>query len=175
MLRGGSRLEMYSMVSNSWRAQVESSSIFQYRSPGSLALAIAGQRKQIPKFTPAFQLQQNCQIILWNSQSPRSSTTWNWCRWCVIHVPARCVSAAERGLLPGLLVGLMPWYNQFSDHTSHLKMVLVVLFLYKRLASQLHSKNREYRIDRGLKIGMFIQKQSCFSMRTFVINWAASP
>ena len=175
MLCEGSILEMYSTVSNSCWHHADPSSIFQYKSPGSSAFSIAGQRKQIPTFTPPFQLALNCQISLWNSQSPRHSTSWNWCFRLVIHVPARSFSASERGLLPGLLLGLIPWYRQFKDQTTHLSTALTVRFLNRSKESQLHSKNLEYRIDCGLNMGIFRKKQRIFSNCTFVISCAESP
>lgn len=170
--RSGSIWDMNSFVLYSCLLHSLSKLSFQYNRPDSSHLLFAGHRKHI---LMAFQLERNCHKALWNSQSPRSSVTWN--KWCplVIGVPARAFSFSVRSRPPGRLDGLSPTYNAFSDHTIQRNMVLVVRFKYSSAVSQAHNINLEHRMLRGRNRGRLRKKHVSFSFLTLVTSCAASP
>lgn len=170
--RSGNIWAMNSAVENSCWHQPLSKLSFQYNNPESSHLLFAGQRKHT---LIAFQDDLNCQVDLWNSQSPLSSVTWNlWCCF-VIGSPARCCSFSVKARPPGLWLGLRPTNKELSDQTSHRSTVFNVLLRYSNDVSQTQTRNLEHRMLRGLKIGMLMNMQVIFSFLTFVMSCAASP
>ena len=154
--------------------QAESSAQFQYRSPGSFDLDLAGHRKQtLMACHPHY---WKFHTILWNSQSPLSSMTWNV--WCanVIGFPAFCRKLPLRAVPPKPVVGWRPSYRALKLQTIQRRTAFNVLWGPNRLyASQVQRRNRLYRTLFGRQMGMFIHKHINFSFLYFVKSCAASP
>ncbi len=161
MWRSGSLSEIYWAVVNCCCSQLQPSWQFQYSMPSSLLdLETAGHLKQM---SIDFQEHLKFQTSLWNSQSPRSSTTQNWRLFQVIGSPALSKCFALSNWPPGPCVGLNPSKRMLQDQVIHLKMQLSVLFARTNPSSQDHIRKRLYRTLLGRQHGIFNHKHRIFS------------